>query len=216
MATGRLLIATTNRAKLDEYRLILRGVGIELELVSLIELGISETPEETGATFAENALIKARFYFQRARIATLADDGGLEIDALGGEPGVRSHRWLGSGSDDSDRALADEVIRRMKGVEAARRAARIRATIALIHEEGGAIREKTAEGAIEGAIAERAYPKIRAGFPYRAVLVIPGRNCYLGELGDEEEAQISQRRIAVSKLRDELERIAAGLAAQLL
>src|ERR1017187_1214392 len=216
MATGRLLIATTNRAKLDEYRLILRGVGIELELVSLIELGISETPEETGATFAENALIKARFYFQRARIATLADDGGLEIDALGGEPGVRSHRWLGSGSDDSDRALVDEVIRRMKGVEAARRAARIRATIALIHEEGGAIREKTAEGAIEGAIAERVYPKIRAGFPYRAVLVIPGRNCYLGELGDEEEAQISQRRIAVSKLRDELERIAVGLAAQLL
>ena len=216
MATGRLLIATTNPAKLEEYRLILRGVGIELELVSLAELGISETPEETGATFTENALIKARFYFQRARIATLADDGGLEIDALGGEPGVRSHRWLGSGSDDSDRALADEVIRRMKGVEAARRAARIRATIALIHEEGGAIREKTAEGAIEGAIAERVYPKIRAGFPYRAVLVIPGRNCYLGELGDEEEAQISQRRIAVSKLRDELERIAAGLAAQLL
>ena len=216
MATGRLLIATTNPAKLEEYRLILRGVGIELELVSLAELGISETPEETGATFTENALIKARFYFQRARIATLADDGGLEIDALGGEPGVRSHRWLGSGSDDSDQALVDEVIRRMKGVEAGRRTARLRAAIALIHEEGGAIREQTAQGAIEGAIAERAYSKIRSGFPYRAVLVIAGRNCYLGELGDEEEAQISQRRIAVSRLRDELERIAAGRAAQLL
>ncbi len=181
--------------------------------MSLAELGISETPEETGASFTENALIKARFYFQRARIATLADDGGLEIDALGGEPGVRSHRWLGSGGADSDQALAGEVIRRMKGVEAGRRTARIRAAIALVHEEGGAIREKTAEGAIEGTIAERAYPRIRAGFPYRAVLVIPGRNCYLGELGDEEEAQISQRRIAVSRLRDELERIAAGRAA---
>jgi len=213
MATGRLLIATTNPAKLAEYRLILRGLGIELELVSLAELGISETPEETGATFIENALIKARFYFERARIATLADDGGLEIDALGGEPGVRSHRWLGSGGDGSDQALVDEVIRRMKGVEAGRRTARIRAAIALIHEEGGAIREHTADGAIEGTIAERAYPKIRAGFPYRAVLVIPGRNCYLGELGDEEEAQISQRRIAVSRLSDELERIAAGRAA---
>ena len=213
MAMRRLLIATANRAKLAEYRLILRG--IDLELVSLAELGISESPEETGATFTENALIKARFYFQRARIATLADDGGLEIDALGGEPGVRSHRWLGSGGDDSDQALINEVIRRMKGVEAGRRAARIRATIALIYEEGGAIREKTAEGAIEGAIAERAYREIRAGFPYRAVLVIPGRNCYLGELGDEQEAQISQRRIAVSKLRDELERIAAGRGAQL-
>ncbi len=215
MAMRRLLIATTNRAKLAEYRLILRGVGVDLELVSLAELGISETPEETGATFTDNALIKARFYFQRARIATLADDGGLEIDALGGEPGVRSHRWLGSGREDSDQALVDEVIRRMKGVEAGRRTARIRATIALIHEERGTIREKTAEGAIEGEIAERAYPEIRAGFPYRAVLVIAGRNCYVGELGDEEEAQISQRRIAMSKLRDELERIAADRAAQL-
>jgi XTP/dITP diphosphohydrolase len=211
----RLLIATTNRAKLAEYRLILRDAGIELELLSLADLGISETPDETGSTFAENALIKARFYFERARIATLADDGGLEIDALGGEPGVRSHRWLGSGAEDSDQALVAEVIRRMKGVAPARRTARIRATLALIHEEGGAIREHTAEGAIEGVIAERAYPEIRAGFPYRAVLVIPGRNCYLGELGDEEEAQISQRRIAVLKLRDELERIAVGRAAQL-
>jgi XTP/dITP diphosphohydrolase len=212
----RLLIATTNRAKLAEYRLILRDIGIELELVSLADLRISEGPEETGATFTENALLKARFYFDRARIATLADDGGLEIDALAGEPGVRSHRWLGSGRDDSDEALVAEVIRRMKGVETARRTARIRATVALIYEEAGALCEKTAEAAIEGVIAERAYPEIRAGFPYRAVLVIPGRNCYLGELGDEEEAQISQRRIAVLKLRGELERIAAGRAAHLL
>jgi XTP/dITP diphosphohydrolase len=209
----RLLIATTNPAKLAEYRLILRDLGIELELVSLADVGISEAPEETGATFAENALIKARFYFERARIATLADDGGLEIDALGGEPGVRSHRWLGSGGDDSDAALVAEVMRRMKGVEAALRTARIRATIALTYNDSGALREKTAEGKIEGVIGERAYPVIRAGFPYRAVLVIPGRNQYLGELGDEEEAQISQRRIAVMALRAELERIAGARAA---
>lgn len=209
----RLLIATTNKAKLAEYRLVLRDVGIEVELVSLGEIGIFEAPEETGATFAENALIKARFYFERARIATLADDGGLEIDALGGEPGVRSHRWLPGGNENDSVA---EVIRRMRGVEPARRTARIRATIALIHKEGGVIREKTAEGAIEGVIAERAYSEIRPGFPYRAVLIIPGRNCYLGELGDEEEAQLSQRRIAILKLQDELERIAAGRGAALL
>ena len=217
MAMRRLLIATTNRAKLDEYRLILRGVGIDLEPVSLADVGITDTPEETGASFVENALIKVRFYFERARIATLADDGGLEVDALGGEPGVRSHRWLGgSGGDDSDEALVAEVIRRMKGVAAARRTARIRAAIALIDEDGGVRRERTAEAAIEGIIGERAHPEIRAGFPYRAVLVIPGRNCYLGELGDEEEAQLSQRRVAVLKLRDELERIAAGRGAHLL
>ncbi len=82
-----------------------------------------------------------------------------------------------------------------------------------MHEEGGVIRERTAAGAIEGVIGERAYREIRTGFPYRAVLVIPGRNSYLGELGDEEEAQISQRRIALLELRDELVRIAGGRAA---
>ena len=211
---NRLLIATTNPAKLAEYRLILRDVAIGLDLVSLADVGISETPEETGSTFTANALLKARFYFQHARIATLADDGGLEIDALGGEPGVRSHRWLNSGREDSDAALVAEVIRRMQGIEAARRTARIRATLALIHQQDGVIREKTAEGAIQGVIAERAYPEIRAGFPYRAVLVVAGRG-YLAELGDEEEAQISQRRIAVLRLRTELERIAAGHAPHL-
>ena len=84
---ARLLIATTNPAKLAEYRSILRG--IELEPVSLAAMPASpEAPEETRATFAENALLKARFYFDRARMATLADDGGLEVDALGGAPGV--------------------------------------------------------------------------------------------------------------------------------
>src|SRR5246127_2850652 len=99
----RLLIATTNPAKLAEYRLLLRD--FELELVSLAEVGIRDAPEESGATFEENAVAKARFYFARARIATLADDGGLEIDALGGEPGVRSYRWLNSRGDHFYQAL---------------------------------------------------------------------------------------------------------------
>ena len=203
-----LLIATTNPAKLTEYRLLL--CDLELELVSLADAGITDTPEETGATFEENALIKARFYFERARTATLADDGGLEIDALGGEPGVRSHRWLNSGRDDSDQALVNEVMRRMKGVPVGRRSARLRAATALIYDDGGQVRERVAEAAIEGVIAERAFPLLREGFPYRAVLFMPERNCFVGELGDEEEAKISQRRIALAKLHDDLARIAAG------
>ena len=204
----RLLIATTNPAKLAEYRLLLRD--LELDLVSLSDAGISDVPEETGATFEENARIKARFYFARAHAATLADDGGLEIDALGGEPGVRSHRWLNSGRDDSDQALVNEVMRRMKDVPPGRRSARLRAATALIYDDGGQVRERVAEAAIEGVIAERAYPLLRAGFPYRAVLFMPERNCFVGELGDEEEAKISQRRVALAKLHDDLARIAAG------
>ncbi len=204
----RLLIATTNPAKLAEYRLLLRG--LDLDLVSLAEAGITAMPEESGATFEENALIKARFYFERARTATLADDGGLEIDALGGEPGVRSHRWLNSGGDDSYQALVNEVMRRMKDVPPGRRSARLRAATALIYDDGGRVREQVAEAAIEGVIAEHAYPILRAGFPYRAVLFMPQRNCFVGELGDEEEAKISQRRIALKKLHPDLERIAAS------
>jgi XTP/dITP diphosphohydrolase len=203
-----LLIATTNPAKLAEYRLLLRD--LELDLLSLADVGITEMPEESGTTFEENARIKARFYFARVHTATLADDGGLEIDALGGEPGVRSHRWLNSGRDDSDQALVNEVMRRMKDVPAGRRSARLRAATALIYDDGGQVCERVAEAAIEGVIAERAYPLLREGFPYRAVLFMPERNCFVGELGDEEEAKISQRRVALAKLHDDLARIAAG------
>ena len=212
----RLLIATTNPAKLAEYRILL---GDGLEPVSLAEIGIAAHPEETGATFAENALLKARFYFARAQMPTLADDGGFEIDALGGEPGVKSHRWLGAGHSD-DQALVDEVIRRMRGVEPGRRAARLRAALALVYLCGGAIRERVAEAALEGVVPERAWPHVRPGFPYRSVLFLPerrpehgpkdgpARGRYLADIAEEQAAHLSQRRIALKELRDDLALIA--------
>lgn len=201
----RLLIATTNPAKLAEYRLLLST--FELRLIAPEEAGIRDTPAETCATFADNALLKARHYFARSGLPTLGDDGGLEVDALGGAPGLKSHRWLGEGRSD-DQALVDEVIRRMNGVEEDHRTARLRAAIALVYRENGAVSERVAEAAIEGVIARRAHARIRPGFPYRSVMFLPERGCYLAELGDEEEARISQRRIALAKLRDDLERIA--------
>ncbi|MGH7815300.1 MAG: non-canonical purine NTP pyrophosphatase [Candidatus Binataceae bacterium] len=212
---ARLLIATTNPAKLAEYRLLIYEMGLDLKLLSLADAGIHEHPEETGATFADNAILKASFYFERARIATLADDGGLEVDALGGEPGVKSHRWLGPGRDNSDRALAGEVIARMRDVPPERRSARLRAAAALIYEENGAVRERIAEAAMEGVIAERVHSEMRPGFPYRAVLYLPDRGCYVGELGEAEEARISQRRTTVTMLADDLRRIASASTARL-
>jgi len=212
-----LLIATTNPAKLEEYRLLLRGY--DLAPLSLREAGIGDdAPEETGATFVENALLKARCYFARAHLPTIADDGGLMVDALGGEPGVRSHRWLaGDGADaaaaahgDLDRALAEEVIRRMAGVEPARRGARLRAAVALVYDDDGRARERVSEASLEGVIAERVWPRMRLGFPYRAVLFLPDRGCYLGELSDEKAARLSQRRAALEGLRADLLRIAGS------
>lgn len=204
---GRLLIATTNPAKLAEYRLLLRG--FPLELLSLDELGIGQAPRETGAGFADNARLKARFYFQRCGLATLADDGGLEIDALGGEPGVRSHRWVGDGDND-DQTLVDEVIRRMRGVGEGRRTARLRCALALVYRAGGELRERQAQAALEGVIAERAHPRFRPGFPYRAVLFLPRLGRFLAELSEEEEARLSQRRAAIELAAPFLEEIARG------
>jgi XTP/dITP diphosphohydrolase len=208
-----LLVATTNPAKLEEYRLLLRDYA--LAPVSLREAGIvGDPPEESGETFAENALLKARFYFARAGMPTIADDGGLMVDALGGEPGVRSHRWLGENvrrsSEDLDRALADEVIRRMAGVQPSRRTARLRAAAALVYRDGESIRERVSEAALDGIIAERVWPEMRPGFPYRAVLFLPDRGCYLGELSEEQAALVSQRRIALKGLRPELLRVAGS------
>jgi XTP/dITP diphosphohydrolase len=201
-----LLIATTNQAKLAEYQLLLRN--FDLKLISLRDAGIAAKAPEDASTFADNARIKARFYFAQAGIATLADDGGLEVDALGGAPGVRSHRWLGI-DDPDDRALAEAIIQRMAGVEAPRRTARMRAAAALIYRDGGATREVVVEAALEGVIPDRCYPEVRKGFPYRSVLYLPDRGCYLAELSDEEAAQISQRRTLVEKLANAFTRIQA-------
>ncbi|MGH8011411.1 MAG: non-canonical purine NTP pyrophosphatase [Candidatus Binataceae bacterium] len=207
---NRLLIATTNPAKLQEYRLLLNGFA--LELVSLREMHIAADAPETGTTFIENARLKVRFYFALAGIPTLADDGGLEVDALGGAPGVHSHRWLGEvgAGTAGDRLLAKEVVRRMAGVAAERRSARIRAAAVLIHTRDGITCEHVAEAALEGVIADRCYSDMRPGFPYRAVLFMPKLGRYLAELSEAEEARLSQRRVLVEQLAPYLEQLAAA------
>ena len=151
------------------------------------------------------------FLFRRANLPTIADDGGLVVDALDGEPGVHSHRWLDGANIPQgglDRALAEEVIRRMAGVEPERRGARLQAASALIYREDGRVHERVSEAALEGVIADRVWPQMRAGFPYRAVLILPDRGCYLGELSDEEAAHLSQRRLSLEGLRADLLKIA--------
>jgi XTP/dITP diphosphohydrolase len=204
--SAELLIATTNPAKFAEYGVLMQE--FKLRLLSLRDVGIDREAPEGAATFSDNARIKAAFYFVHSGLPTLADDGGLEVDALGGAPGVQSHRWLGAGADD--RKLAQEVIERMTGVEAAARTARLRAAAALIYTDHGVVRERVAEAALEGMVAERCYPAIRPGFPYRSVLYLPQRGCYLAEVNEQDAAvNLSQRRMIVAKLASDLRRLAA-------
>jgi XTP/dITP diphosphohydrolase len=202
---AELLIATTNPAKFAEYGALMREFG--LQLLSLRDAGIEGEAPESGTTFSDNARMKATFYFVRSGVPTLADDGGLEVDALGGAPGVQSNRWLGPDADD--RKLAEEIIRRMAGVEPARRTARLRAAAALIYLHRGIVCERVGEAALEGIIARRCFPIIREGFPYRSVLYLPERGCHLAELNDEDAAlNLSQRRIIVAQLATDLHRVA--------
>jgi XTP/dITP diphosphohydrolase len=204
---AELLIATTNPAKLAEYGVLLREFN--LRLLSLRDAGIVREAPEGAATFSANARIKAAFYFSESGMPTLADDGGLEVDALGGAPGVRSHRWLGVDADD--RRLAEEVVRQMAGIKAPARTARLRAAAALVYPDEGGVRERVAEAALEGIVAERCYPEIRPGFPYRSVLYLPERSRYLAEVDEEDAAiHLSQRRIIVAQLANDLRRLAAS------
>ena len=117
----RLLIATTNEGKVRELRALLDGLNVEL--LSLGQLAEMPAPvEETGETFAENALLKAEYYFARTGITTLADDSGLEVAALGGRPGVRSARYGGEGLGDAERnsLLLAEMVEVAKGMRGAR------------------------------------------------------------------------------------------------
>src|SRR3989344_3346587 len=128
----KLLIATTNPGKLAELSRFL--ADIPMNLVNLKDLDITDTVEETGNTFEENAILKARYYCKKSGLPTLADDGGFEIDAPGGEPGVKSHRWIHGDREDTDEELIAYTFEKMKGIQ--KRGAQLRAVLAFVTPEG--------------------------------------------------------------------------------
>ena len=123
-----LLLATSNPSKLRELRAIAAPYGFEI--LSPSDLGIALDVEETGTTFAENALLKASAFYTKTGVPSLADDSGLVVDALGGEPGIYSARYGGPGRDDVDRTAL--VLERLRGVPREQRSARFVAAIAVV------------------------------------------------------------------------------------
>lgn len=189
----KLLIATSNPGKVNEYREHLRD--LDVELVSLKDVGLGSI-DETGKTFEENALLKARTYFEQSGLPCIADDGGLEIDALNGAPGVYSRRWKTGDESATDDELIDFTLEQMRGIE--NRAARMRLVMAFIDADGN---EHLAEAAIEGVIAHKASKNKRKGLPFRAVLFIPRFGKMWDDLTPEEDAQVNQRVAAIEKLK---------------
>ena len=189
--TTKLLIATTNRGKLKEYRAMLDG--LPFELLSLQDAGITLDVEETGETFEENAILKAKTYAALAGLLTLADDSGLEVDALGGEPGVRSARYAGEGA--TSRQRNELLLRNLAAKDGAGRGARFRCVIAVASPDGGWVR--TVEGACEGTIAYEM--KGETGFGYDPLFIVPEYGAHMAELTMEQKNRVSHRGRAIER-----------------
>jgi XTP/dITP diphosphohydrolase len=163
----KVVIATSNPHKVDEIAAVLGQVGIEC--VPLGDAGIPE-PEENGATFEENARIKAVAYAKALGVTVLADDSGLEVDALGGAPGVHSARYAGIGETRAERDAANnaKLLRALEGVPQARRTARFVCVLSVARPDGSIVAE--ARGHFEGWIGEA--PRGANGFGYDPLLVL--------------------------------------------
>jgi XTP/dITP diphosphohydrolase len=186
-----LLIATSNPGKLQEYRELLDGLPVTL--LDLRAVGIHEPVEETGTTFEENARLKAETYARLSGLLTLADDSGLEVDALGGEPGLHSARYGGPGLDDAGRCRL--LLRNLEATAPAGRTARFVCVIALAGNNRETI---TVEGTIEGMVGYE--PHGEFGFGYDPVFILPDRNCTMAEIEPEEKNRISHRGQAAQKI----------------
>ena len=232
MSQPKLLIATRNPGKMREYRQLLHDSPYEL--VSLDDRGIAEEVEETGDTFEENARLKARTYGALAGILTLADDSGLEVDALGGEPGVFSSRY-GGDPNATDRDRLELLLRNLERVPWEQRTARFRCVLAVAtppgpsstHEDSVDARlvkeipprpplEKggwgdlvTLVGSVAGMIQYE--PQGDEGFGYDPVFYLPSFGKTMGQLPLKEKNRISHRADAARKAVPVLQRLADGV-----
>lgn len=197
-----ILVATTNPGKLGEIKKYLSDLPITL--VGLKEAGITDKAEETGKTFEENAILKATYYAEKSGLPAIGDDGGLEVEALGGEPGVKSHRWIHGDREDTDEELIAYTIEQMKDVPEGKRNAQLRAVLALVLPSGEVF---TAEAATKGVIPLQAGTHRTEGFPYRSLLFIPEINKFYDHslLTEEENDRYNHRKQALEKLKPVIE-----------
>jgi XTP/dITP diphosphohydrolase len=196
-----LLLATTNPHKVREIRALLDGAGVDI--VGLDPASALEPPEETGATFAENARLKARYYAMATGMTAVAEDSGLEVDALGGLPGVESARFAGA-----DTSYPEKFARLYEMLEAGGgRDSPARFVCALAVAEGDRVVFE-ARGTVEGLIAPE--PQGTHGFGYDPIFFYPPEGRTLGEVSDGVKRAVSHRGAAFSQLRAWLTRGAWG------
>lgn len=199
MELKKILLATHNKAKFEElkrysFMLIDRGV----ELLGLDDVEVTDDAYEEGSAFGEIALKKAQFYAELAHLPVLTDDGGLTINALNGEPGVKSKRWMGREATDEE--LMNYALTKMQGKKGEDRAAQLRTCLCFYdpRTEDGFCEE----GIIDGYISEQALDRshLTPGYPYRGIFTVKKFNKYYDDLTEEEHEQTNHRRDALRKV----------------
>jgi len=188
----RLLLATGNWHKQEELKNLLRG--IPYELVTPAELGIDEEVEESGCTLEENATIKATAFASRSGLLSLADDSGLEVDALDGAPGVFSSRYAGENASDADRISF--LLSKLKGISKEKRQAKFRCVIAIASPQG---KVDLCTGECKGVISFS--PSGKEGFGYDPIFYLPESGKTMAELPPAEKNRISHRAKATAEAR---------------
>lgn len=193
---GRIVFATGNAGKMREIRMIMEDMG--MEILSMKEIGIHPDIVEDGTTFTENAIIKAKAVAALTDAIVLADDSGLEIDALNKEPGIYSARYMGE--DTSYRLKNANLIERLEGVPDEKRTARFVCAIAAVLPNGELL---TTLGTVEGRIGYE--EKGANGFGYDPIFFLPEFGCTSAELTDEQKNEISHRGKALRAMKELLQ-----------
>ncbi|MGM9565318.1 XTP/dITP diphosphatase [Evtepia sp.] len=191
----KAVLASHNKKKMAEMRAILSELGVEI--LSQADVGVDIEPEETGTTFEENARIKAEAIMQATGLPAIADDSGLVVDALNGEPGVYSARYGGEGLDDTGRWQL--LLKNMEGKE--NRACRFVSVICCAFPDGSQLMTR---GECHGVVAEG--PRGEGGFGYDPVFWLPEKGKSMAELSPEEKNSISHRGNALRVFKEELEK----------
>lgn len=194
----KLLLATSNPGKIREYRLLLDGLGYLITTPP--EEGIAEAIAESGSTYEQNAQLKAVVYARSSRLTTLADDSGLEVDALNGEPGIQSARFAGEAATDTEKVRL--LLAKLQGVPWERRTACFKCVIAIVGPRG---RAEICRGECHGMIALE--PRGTNGFGYDPIFVLPETGKTMAELPAEIKNQISHRARASQKARQVLQQL---------
>ena len=193
---ANLLLASQNAGKLSEMKTLV--TGLPFRVIGPRDLGIAESPEETGTTFLENAILKARYYAARSGRLTVADDSGLAVDALDGGPGLFSSRFGGEGASDDDRNQL--LLRKLAGVPPEKRTARFTSAVA-VARDGEVL--FTAQESVAGLIADA--PRGTNGFGYDPLFFYPPFGRTFGESAREDKDRVSHRGKAFARLRAFLE-----------